>query len=141
MDATIATKDDIEGILPLQAQIYRTQKAPENANAILAELIDSNYADVLVVKSNDKVVASGIVFYLKNPGHETPFAFIEGVVVDESVRGQGVGKTITTYAIELAKKNKCYKIIFTSGTDREDAHKFYEKLGFKKWGVEFRMNL
>lgn len=141
MDITLATYDDIEGILPLQSQIYRTKSAPDNAAEILSGLIDSDYADVMVAKKDGKVYASGILFYLKNPGHETPFAFLEGVVVDESTRGQGVGKAITQYAIELAKKNKCYKIIFTSGTDRKEAHEFYEKLGFKKWGFEFRMDL
>ena len=43
--------------------------------------------------------------------------------------------------LEIARGKNCYKMIFTSGTDRPDAHKFYEKLGFKKWGLEFRKDL
>ena len=33
-------------------------------------------------------------------------------------------------AMEYAKESNCYKVVIQSGTEREGAHKFYEKLGF-----------
>ena len=141
MKITLATRDDIEGILPLQSQIYRVKNLPENAHKILEELIDADYCHVLVAKVNGKIVGSGSIFYLKNPAHGKPYAFLEGIVVDEAHRGKGIGTALSKKAIELAKSKNCYKIIFTSGSDRTNIHKFYENLGFKKWGFEFRMNL
>lgn len=141
MEITLAKKEDIQGIIPLQAQIYRVDATPENAQKTLGELIDADYCDVLVAKNEGKIVGSGLIFYLKNPGHEKPFAFLEGVVVDDKVRGKGIGTALSKYAIELARKKGAYKIIFTSGNDRADIHKFYENLGFVKWGLEFRMDL
>ena len=141
MEISLATKDDVEGILPLQSQIYRIKNLPENARKTLEELIDADYCDVLVARENGQVVGSGLIFYLKNPGHKKPFAFLEGVVVDNNHRGKGLGTALSKFAIELAEKKGCYKVIFASGMDRQNIHKFYENLGFKKWGLEFRMDL
>lgn len=141
MDISLAKKEDIEGILPLQSQIYRVKNLPENAHQILEELIDADYCDVLVAKVNGKIVGSGLIFYLKNPAHGKPYAFLEGIVVDEAHRGRGIGTALSKYATDLARAKNCYKIIFTSGSDRAEIHKFYENLGFKKWGYEFRMDL
>lgn len=141
MEISLATKDDIDGILPLQKQIYRVKELPSNAAQILGELIEGNNSDVIIAKVNGAIVGAGIIFYLKNPGHEKPFAFLEGVVVDNKTRGKGIGTALSQKAINLAKSKKCYKIVFTSGMDRADIHKFYENLGFKKWGFEFRMDL
>lgn len=141
MQITLATKEDIDGILPLQSQIYRVKDLPQNAHRTLEELIDSDSCDIFVAKEDDKVVGSGTIFYLKNPGHKKPFAFLEGVVVDNQNRSKGIGTQLSKFAIDLARQKGCYKIIFTSGLDRVDIHKFYENLGFKKWGKEFRMDL
>lgn len=141
MEITLATKDDIQGILPLQSQIYRVRTLPENARKILEDLIDADYCNVLVAKEKGKIVGTGSIFYLKSPAHGRPYAFLEGVVVDENARGQGTGTALSKKAIEIARQKNCYKIIFTSGMDRADIHKFYENLGFKKWGYEFRMDL
>lgn len=141
MQITLATKDDIEGILPLQSQIYRVKNLPENAHKILEDLIDADYCDVLVAKVDGHVVGSGSIFYLASPAHGKPYAFLEGIVVDEAHRGRGIGTALSKYAINLARTKNCYKIIFTSGMDRAEIHKFYEKLGFAKWGFEFRLDL
>lgn len=141
MEITLATHEDVDGILPLQTQIYRVDSLPETAKQTLEELIDADFCDIYVAKEDGKVIGSGLIYYLKNPGHETPFAFLEGVVVDESYRGKGIGSELTKHAIDLAKKRGCYKILLTSKIGKEDVHAFYEKLGFVKWGFEFRMDL
>ena len=141
MEVTLATRDDIDGILPLQSQIYRVKSLPENAKVVLEELIDAPYCDVLVAKQDNQVVGTGTIFYLASPAHGKPYAFLEGIVVDEAHRGHGIGTALSKFAIDLARQKNCYKVIFTSGMDRQEIHKFYEKSGFKKWGFEFRMNL
>src|SRR5579872_5235540 len=141
MDINLATHSDIEGILPLLSQIYRVKNLPEDAKQSLEKQIDSDKCDVIVAKENGKVLGAGTIFYLKNAAHSTPFAFLEGIVVDDAARGKGIGTALSKKAIELAREKGCYKMIFTSGMDRKEAHKFYEDLGFKKWGFEFRVDL
>lgn len=141
MEIAFATINDINGILAIQDQIYRVDKLPANAADILAKLIDSDTCDVLVVKVDGKLVASAFIFYLAIPAHGAPYALLEGLVVDKNHRSHGIGTSLFNKAVEIAKQKASYKIIFTSGKDRADAHKFYKKLGFKKWGFEFRKDL
>ena len=44
-------------------------------------------------------------------------------------------------SIEEAKKQGCYKLVGTSRHGRDKLHKWYEELGFKNYGLEFRINL
>ncbi len=78
---------------------------------------------------------------IRNKLHRRPYALLEDVFVDEKYRGRGIGKMIGKKAISLAKELGCYKIIATSRFPRESVHRFYESLGFKKWGYEFRKEL
>ncbi|MBI2327858.1 GNAT family N-acetyltransferase [Candidatus Curtissbacteria bacterium] len=141
MKVELATKEDINGILSLQTQIYRVDLLPDNAKIILSQLFDSNSCDVLVAKENNQIVGSVFIFYLPIPAHGKPYAFLEGLVVDKNHRNKGIGTALAQKAIELARQKNCYKMIFTSGLNRQDLHKFYQKLGFSKWGFEFRMDL
>lgn len=141
MQITLATKDDIADILPLQSQIYRIKTLPSNAAKMLEELITSENCEVLVAKIDNRVAGTGSIFYLPIPAHGKQAAYLEGIVVDEKHRGHGIGTALAKKFIELAKGKGCYKIVFTSSHKRVDVHKFYENLGFKKWGLEFRMDL
>ena len=141
MDITLATNDDINNILPLHSQIYRIDSLAQNAREVLKKLITSENCSVLVAKIDGTVVGTATIFYLPIPAHGKPYALLEGIVVDEKHRGRGIGTALSNKIIELAKEKGCYKVVFASGIDRSEIHKFYEDLGFKKWGLEFRMDL
>ena len=55
---------------------------------------------------------------------------VEGVRIDSSLRGQGVGEKLLLWAIERAKAEKCVMVQLTSNKERPDAIRFYEKMGF-----------
>ncbi|MFF2484260.1 GNAT family N-acetyltransferase [Paenibacillus sp. NPDC058071] len=57
-------------------------------------------------------------------------AQIEGVRVDRSYRGKGVGEALFQEAIALAKTAECGLVQLTTDKHRGDAHRFYERLGF-----------
>jgi GNAT superfamily N-acetyltransferase len=41
------------------------------------------------------------------------------------------------YAMDICRAKGCYKLVLSSNQKREDAHRFYEKLGFTKHGYSF----
>jgi ribosomal protein S18 acetylase RimI-like enzyme len=57
-------------------------------------------------------------------------AWIEDVVVDEQVRGQGVGEALNRRAMEIALKAGAKTIDLTSRPSREAANRLYQRLGF-----------
>lgn len=95
----------------------------------------------LIIKEKKKEVGRISLYFLKNDLHKKPFCYLEDLFVAKSFRRKGVGSRLVHEAIEVAKKNKCYKIIATSRHLNENAHAFYERLGFKNHGLEFRVDL
>lgn len=55
---------------------------------------------------------------------------LEGVRVDATARGQGIGEELVRVAIERARAQGCRLIQLTTDDARPDARRFYERLGF-----------
>ncbi len=66
---------------------------------------------------------------------------MEDLYVSKSERGQGVGTQLVNSVIELAKKQKCYKLIANSRDSRLNVLDFYNHLDFTQHGKEFRLDL
>ncbi|MBI4571196.1 MAG: GNAT family N-acetyltransferase, partial [Chloroflexi bacterium] len=62
-------------------------------------------------------------------------------VVDEAVRGSGYGELLLRHALEEARRAGCYKLSLTSNKQRQDAHRFYQRLGFRATHEGFRVEL
>ena len=86
-------------------------------------------------------VARAFLYVLWNDLHSAPFGLLEDVFVDESKRGQGLGTELIAEVLAAARDVGCYKIIATSRMTRPRVHELYERLGFHKHGVEFRMDI
>ncbi|OGF23630.1 hypothetical protein A3H09_02630 [Candidatus Falkowbacteria bacterium RIFCSPLOWO2_12_FULL_45_13] len=93
------------------------------------------------IEADGKEIARAYLYVLKNDLQAQPFGFMEDVFVDENCRGQGLATKILGRLIETAKENHCYKLVGTSRYGRENVHRLYEKIGFKNFGVEFKMYL
>jgi GNAT superfamily N-acetyltransferase len=68
-------------------------------------------------------------------------AVVEDVAVAKMYRGEGIGRAMMQHALQLAKDARCYKLALSSNLNREDAHAFYETLGFEKHGYSFRVEI
>ena len=60
-------------------------------------------------------------------------ARIEDVVVDETIRGKGIGEGLVRHALNIARDAGADGIALTSNPKREAANKLYQRLGFKPW--------
>ena len=91
------------------------------------------------IKNDGKEVARAFLYIMNNDLKKEPFGLLEDLFVDENLRGQGIGTELLNMVISEAKKLGCYKLVATSRYEREGVHKMYEKNGFKKFGIEFKM--
>ncbi|MCB5201751.1 GNAT family N-acetyltransferase [Neorhizobium sp. T786] len=66
---------------------------------------------------------------------------IEAVQTRDDMRGKGIGATMVNYAIAEAARRDCRLVQLASNMARTDAHRFYERLGFAKSHVGFKMRL
>ena len=70
-----------------------------------------------------------------------PEAIVEDVAVHPEAQGQGIGRALMQHAMGLAREAGCYKLALSSNQRREQAHAFYERLGFARHGVSFAVTL
>ena len=58
-------------------------------------------------------------------------SIIEDVIVDETMRGRGIGQALMRRAIELARAAGAEGVSLTSNPQREAANKLYRSMGFE----------
>jgi GNAT superfamily N-acetyltransferase len=68
-------------------------------------------------------------------------AQIEAVRVRADQRGSGVGEALFRWAIEQAELRGCRLVQLTTNSEREDARRFYERLGFAASHVGMKLSL
>ena len=141
----IAGKGDIPDLLPLYAQLDG-DSSPSMDPSRAEELWDimEGYPDyqVHVVESGGTIVGTFSLLVVVALSHRgVPGALVEAVVVDEKCRNRGVGEAMMRRAMEIARAKGCYKLVLSSGIQREDAHRFYENMGFERHGISFMANL
>jgi GNAT superfamily N-acetyltransferase len=61
-----------------------------------------------------------------------PYGLIENVVTHAEYRKQGFGTAVLQYALQLAWKANCYKVMLLTGSKEESTFRFYERAGFKQ---------
>lgn len=66
---------------------------------------------------------------------------VEAVAVHPYYQGRGVGRAMMQHAMDQCRAAGCYKLTLSSNLVREDAHKFYDALGFERHGYSFRVAL
>ncbi|MEI6208546.1 MAG: GNAT family N-acetyltransferase [Desulfuromonadales bacterium] len=136
-----ATEHDLPALLLLYAQLGQDDGRVlplEDARRIFARFRDYPSYRLHVAEMDGKPVGTFALLVMDNLGHMgTPSAILEDVVVDESLRGMGIGKKMMEYANLLCRQQGCYKMTFSSNMNREAAHLFYESLGFRRHGYSF----
>jgi GNAT superfamily N-acetyltransferase len=68
-------------------------------------------------------------------------AVIEAVRVHRDMRGEGLGTELIEWAINTSKELGASLVQLTSDATRTDAHRFYERLGFARSHVGFKLQL
>jgi GNAT superfamily N-acetyltransferase len=97
---------------------------------------------LLVAERRGRIIGTLVLVIAPNLSHHSkPYAIIENVVVDESQRSKGVGEALIGHAVAEAQRAGCYKVSLTSNKRRTEAHRFYERLGFKRTHEAFRIDL
>lgn len=71
----------------------------------------------------------------------TKRATVEAVRIHQDRRGSGLGRRLIEWAIAEARSRGCGLVQLTTDAGRADAHRFYERLGFKASHVGMKLQL
>ena len=140
-----AVQDDLSRILELYDQLGGGQYPPpslERARDIFAKMSDYPNFKIYVATLSGRIVGTVSLITMEAISHSgIPHALLESLVVDQSIRGGGVGKKLTAYAMDRCRDAGCWKLCLSSNLARTDAHAFYEKLGFTQQGLSFYVEI
>jgi GNAT superfamily N-acetyltransferase len=140
-----AVAGDLEKVLALYAQpeFDAGDVLPlETAKRLWQRFADYPDYTLYVAERAADVVGSFALLVMHNLGHlGAPSAIVEDVVVAPAFQRHGIGKAMMQFAIDRCREKGCYKLMLSSNAKREDAHAFYESLGFVRHGFSFRIDL
>ena len=68
-------------------------------------------------------------------------AIIEDLVIEEKFRNKGIGKKLVEFVEQQIKQEGIRGIELSSDFHRNQAHKFWERMGYKKLAYQFRKTL
>ncbi len=130
MEVRPALKKDIEDVARLLSILRMKKVTSKQIKNIFFDIVDSPHADVILATKDGAGVGMAVLnSALKLNRIECR---LDDVIVDPSVRGGGVGTRLLEACDQWAWNKGCYKIEFTSRAERQDALRFYEKLGYTK---------
>lgn len=112
-------------------------------DAQLAEIIqDDNRPVFVAVDEKNKVLGYAFCIFKQFLNHnimtDIKTLYIDDLCVDETLRGQHIGKTLYEEVLKFAKTEGCYNVTLNVWSCNESAQKFYESCGLKpqKVGME-----
>lgn len=140
-----ATESDLPEIIRLHNQLDPGEPPTSDADAHCIFSRINTYPDyaIYVAESGEGRIAGtfGLLVMDKLAHNGKPSGLVEDVVVDESLRGQGIGRAMMHFAMEYCRSRGCYKLALSSNLKRTEAHGFYETLGFRKHGFSYAVEL
>ncbi len=140
-----AEQKDLETIL----ELYHDLTEDPDDKISLPEAVErfekiKTYPDykLYIAEYNDEIAGTFAVLIMDNLAHRgEPSSIVEDVVIRNDLQGKGIGGEMMKYAMEISKQRGCYKMVLSSHLRRENAHRFYESLGFIKHGYSFVVDL
>jgi GNAT superfamily N-acetyltransferase len=139
IDIRDATEEDAEALSPLLEQLMHRPSRPDDIRVRLRRLAAGGVDRVVVAVSDGRVVGVAALTFAWMLHTDAPTARLMSIVVDESMRGQGIGRGLVEVAVEQARAWGCDRLELTSRLERAGAHSFYESVGFRHTSKRFSM--
>jgi predicted N-acetyltransferase YhbS len=110
----------------------------------VAERLEAMQAEgrlVLVAELDGAVVGCLSTSVMRVLHRPAPVGRISMMVVDEALRGGGIGAALVRVAEQSLAAQGCYMVEVTSNVRRAEAHRFYERLGYERTSVRLAKEL
>lgn len=115
---------------------------PESYTAAFEQIERDVNHELIVAELNGEVLGTLHLMFLPSISFQGGLrAQVESVRVDKLYQGQGIGSDMMKWAIERAQERDAHIVQLTTHQSRVDAHRFYERLGFKGTHLGMKLSL
>ncbi len=140
MNIRMATKADLPQILPLMTELGFPCTSDELQKRFDAFMRLDGYG--IVVACKDTIICGFIAWsYSRFILADRARLHIAALIVDPTLRGQGIGTHLIKWLEDFALQYRPVVIDLTSGAHRLSTHDFYQKLGYANEGPEAKIYL
>lgn len=153
MNIRRATEKDIPGLNRLLEQVLMVHHVgrPDLFKSGAKKYTDEELKEILVddsrpifvgVDESEEVMGYAFCIFQQHIGShiltDIKTLYIDDLCVDETLRGQHIGRQLYDYVVQFAKESGCYNVTLNVWSCNESAMHFYEKCGLKpqKIGME-----
>lgn len=142
-----ATAADIPALVPLLVELFAQEAeftpAPELQRRGLAAIIaEPSVGTILIAEEDGRAVGMANLIYTVSTALGGRVAILEDMIVTKAARAGGRGTAILNAALDAARADGCLRVTLLSDRDNTAAHRFYERIGFRRSAMEpFRLML
>ncbi len=133
-----ARRADLPAVLELLND-GKVGNVPERIEDPMPRVYDDAFAAIeadpnqllLVGEAEGRIVASLQLTFIPGIAHQGAWrAQVEAVRVARELRGRRIGEAMMRHVVALAKERGCDRVQLTTNKARDDAQRFYRRLGF-----------
>ena len=115
---------------------------PESYYAAFEQIEHDSSHELIVAEVNGEVIGTLHLMFLPSLSFQGGLrAQVESVRVAKSFQGQGIGSDMMRWVVDRARVRGGHVVQLTTHKSREDAHRFYERLGFKGTHLGMKLSL
>ena len=145
----LAKREDLPAIVRMladddlgsQRERYE-EPLPESYSAAFEQISSDRNHELIVAEAHGEVIGTLHLMFLPSISFQGGLrAQVESVRVDTRYQGQGLGSEMLKWISARARARGAHVVQLTTHKSREDAHRFYERLGFKGTHLGMKLSL
>jgi GNAT superfamily N-acetyltransferase len=115
---------------------------PQSYLTAFEEINRDPHHELIVAELDGEVIGTLHLMFIPSLSYQGGLrSQVESVRIDRRFQNKGLGSQMMNYAIERAHERDAHIMQLTSHNTRTDAHRFYERLGFKSTHAGMKLKL
>jgi GNAT superfamily N-acetyltransferase len=134
----VYTDCEIDSCFPVMSQLRPHLRREEFTDQVKVQMRDG-YQLACAMDADAVVAVAG--YRISRSLSWGKFLYVDDLVTDAVRRSQGFGKQLLHWLIDEARRQGCAGFHLDSGTQRKDAHRFYEREGMEMIAYHYTIKI
>jgi GNAT superfamily N-acetyltransferase len=119
---------------------YKTEFSADKTEVTWKRLLDPNFnLNCLVAQDDGQIMGMTTFNFQNSTWSENGQCLLEDLFVDQSIRGQGIGRALIDAVINEAKKRGCSRVYWNTDETNETARKLYDTYVLESGKRQYRV--